>query len=885
MSRTASYSLIFALFASGCAEQEDDAIGSSGGASNGGGAASAQGGAGAGGSGAGPTTTVCGDGMLATSEECDDGNLVPGDGCSAECTFEPSGPGDICPGIPLELTMQRDGLFVATATAATALARDQYFASCGGSGSDVVYELVAPASGELTARISADFDAVVHARTDCSDANSELACADDGLVGEAEQLVAAVVEGEPLYLFVDGYGGDAGTFSLDLRLVSSVCGDGKADAPEECDDGDVEDGDGCSSTCTIEPGGVVDACPGQTFVLSSGSPTAPRRVSILGDTSSLALGLSPTSCSGSGRQAVIGVVPDVDGHMRVDLVASYDEATVHVRSECDTVLSQLDCAEALLPDEPTSVTVPVSAESAYYVFIDAAWTDSGGPYAVDITVTPGECGNHELDGGESCDDGNVAGNDGCNAACGLVPLAGVDTCPGVSIDLTADAPSAVMSAATSLLAPNYQGSGCASTMAGKDGVFRVTSPIDGLLSVEVDPTFDAAVYLRSDCTAQGSAAQLACADELDGNGTERVRVPALAGQTFYAFVDSNSSAQEGVFELRAMVTPPVCDNGVLEGGEECEDGNVLPGDGCAEDCRLEPVGAEDTCSGESLALVQNGAVYEASVYSGITNLNPDVSATGCGSAGRDAVFDVVAPITGVLTLTVPSASFDVSLHARRSCNAAASQIGCADEGTSGSETLRFLVDAGQSYSLFVDSPDSNATGWFAMVVSIAEPECGDAFINGTDACDDGNAVNGDGCSATCALEPLAGNDTCPGHVVVLSDSDPLAVRTAQRTTNNATLSANAAASCGGSGRDAVYAVTSDVSGTLRARLDVVDGFDAVLHARSTCTDVTSELACDDDPTSGYELTLPVVANVPTYLFVDALSGEIGVSTLTLTVTP
>ena len=32
---------------------------------------------------------VCGDGILETVEECDDGNLVDGDGCSAICEFEP----------------------------------------------------------------------------------------------------------------------------------------------------------------------------------------------------------------------------------------------------------------------------------------------------------------------------------------------------------------------------------------------------------------------------------------------------------------------------------------------------------------------------------------------------------------------------------------------------------------------------------------------------------------------------------------------------------------------------------------------------------------------------------------------------------------------------
>lgn len=34
-----------------------------------------------------------------------------------------------------------------------------------------------------------------------------------------------------------------------------ICGDGiKVDAMTECDDGNTVNGDGCSSTCTVEPG-------------------------------------------------------------------------------------------------------------------------------------------------------------------------------------------------------------------------------------------------------------------------------------------------------------------------------------------------------------------------------------------------------------------------------------------------------------------------------------------------------------------------------------------------------------------------------------------------------------------------------------------------------
>jgi cysteine-rich repeat protein len=38
----------------------------------------------------------------------------------------------------------------------------------------------------------------------------------------------------------------------DCRDVEGECGDGKVEVYEECDDGNLKDGDGCSSICTIE---------------------------------------------------------------------------------------------------------------------------------------------------------------------------------------------------------------------------------------------------------------------------------------------------------------------------------------------------------------------------------------------------------------------------------------------------------------------------------------------------------------------------------------------------------------------------------------------------------------------------------------------------------
>lgn len=43
---------------------------------------------------------------------------------------------------------------------------------------------------------------------------------------------------------------------------STLCGDGIKVGLEECDDGNLNDHDGCSSTCTLEPCNVSCLCDG-----------------------------------------------------------------------------------------------------------------------------------------------------------------------------------------------------------------------------------------------------------------------------------------------------------------------------------------------------------------------------------------------------------------------------------------------------------------------------------------------------------------------------------------------------------------------------------------------------------------------------------------------
>lgn len=851
-----------------------------------------------------PPPVTCGDGKVTAGEECDDGNNVGHDGCSATCKTESSGPEDVCPGKAIALTGAGSDTRKGTVTGSTSAAYSQYSGSCGGgTGKDAVYVVTPDVTGLLTAKVSGSFDALLYARRTCADTKTEAACNDAPGAKGGEQIKIAVTKNQPVYLFVDGYSGSAGNFTLDVEVATAFCGNGVAEPPEACDDGNTLAGDGCAADCSFEAGGVLKDCPGQGVTLS-GAGNAPRSVSFAGTTAGLGSStLTPAACSGGGPNAVYAVTPDVSGSLTAKLVATYDNATLHVRTECDISDTQLDCKEATEPLETLELTVPVTAGLPHYVVVDSSSSTYSGSYTVEVTVRPGACGNGILDGGEQCDDGNGANGDGCSSMCVLEAVsAAADTCPGATLALSAAAGgkyAGVVTASTTGLTSDYkpktsQGS-CSTSNSAKDAVYVVTSPIDGLLRATVAGTFDSMVYARTACDADAAAfVDLGCAGAVDGNGAETVTVPIEANVPLYLVVDGEVTAAAGTFQLAVEVTPSTCGNGALEGGEKCDDGNAAGGDGCSAACQLEPATKNDTCANASDIVLTPGAggTYAATISSGTTNLTHDQTFTGCSSLGPDAIFEITAPIDGVLTAGVPVAGFNVSLGARTTCpssTTASVPLVCANASSDdGQEEISFSVVQGQTYYLIVDGTASTQLGPFTMLVDVRPPGCGDGLISGGEQCDDGNTVNGDGCTSTCTVEALAGIDTCPGYVLPLSGAgeDP---RTGVLTIDTSALTANYAGNCGGSSKEGVVVVTPPINGKLTAKLTGIT-YQTVLYARTTCNDAVSEKACDDDApvpsTPARDITISgVTAGTPYYLFIDGYNGASGVARLNVTVTP
>ena len=847
--------------------------------------------------------SLCGNKKIDKGEECDDGNASSNDGCSATCKLETAGPADLCDGALVPLAKEdASTLWRGQIEGTTTGLYNHYAASCGGgSGADAVYRIEPPLTGRATARITADFSAILSARTTCNSAKTEIGCADDAQVGGAGTTLSfPVFQGAPVFLFVDGYGGAGGTFTLDVDVQTAVCGNGKAEPPEACDDGNTTGGDGCSASCALEDVSTPSACPGTGYRLAA-TAAAPGKVSFAGDTGGLSNGGgSATGCfsTGSGPNAIYAITPTVSGSLSLSLLADFGGAMLHVRRECGDNATQADCVGSDDTLVPLAADIPVVAEQTVYVFVDSKSTSAKGLYTLDATLTAAECGNGVVDSGEECDDGGKANGDGCSASCTVERDPATYTCPGAPLRLEGAAPGPrtlrVRGTTTplpgeSLPASKFKACGHDKS---PDVVYRVSSDIDGWLTARVKGGFNTALSVRTSCP--GGTTDLACADDAGGNGEEVLGFAIDKETDYFVVVDGELTGTSGAFELSLEVVPSVCGNSVVEGGETCDDGATDDGDGCDASCKLETEKARDLCTtAPSLVFAANpDGTFGSTVVSGTTNLvhNTGVTSTHtlspCSSNGPDAFFAFTPPISGVMTATISSATFRTSLGARTACPSAGAQIACDATTGDGGQEITFPVTQGVKSYLIVDGQNVSGRpnyGRFTMNVKIVPTGCGDTFLNAPEACDDGNTDSGDGCSSTCTIESLAGFAACPGHALALAGTGG-SPRKKTLTVDTTGLPSKTGSTCGGSGPEGVVAITSDVDGLLEVKATADHA--VLVYGRTACADPAAETPKSSCSSANLRsVTASIKKNTPYWVFVDGVNGAAGVTKLQITVTP
>ncbi len=473
-----------------------------------------------------------------------------------------------------------------------------------------------------------------------------------------------------------------------------------------------------------------------------------------------------------------------------------------------------------------------------------------------------------------------------------------DTCPGKAIQLTgseAALRTGSVTGNTSSLCADYEGTCSASPAA--DAVYVVQPDVDGTMNVDLGgksaTAYDAVLYVRSACTA--SDVEVGCNDSYEP-GADKVAVNVAAGKSYYIFVDGYYGNM-GPYRVNVSIKPAICGNKVVEGTEECDDGNAVDGDGCTSTCKKEPTPPYDTCPGVEIPLTGSGTSLRTGTVSGATtSLASEYTGNASCSAtyAREAVFWVKPNVSGAVTVDLggsTATAFDSVLYVRSSCDDAMTQVACHDEAGNGSEKVTFAAVANMTYFIFVDGYESSTgtvdknRGQFRVNVSHMPSICGNGTQESGEECDDSNTQASDGCSPDCKIEPPGALDKCPGQVLSLVQTS--SGRAASYSGNTTYLSADYKGTCGGttSSTEAVFQFDSGSGGKATVSIPKTGTtFDTVLYVRKGACEGANEVACKDaSGTGGETLTFDASANTLYWIFVDGYQSNKGTFALEVSV--
>lgn len=209
----------------------------------------------------------------------------------------------------------------------------------------------------------------------------------------------------------------------DDTTPESSCGDGVLDSGEFCDDGDSENGDGCSSSCSTETGWVcVAGVEPSVCATVCGDGIQLGAEECDDENLSPGDGCSPACLVEGTGVEICDNAGDEDGDGLIDCrdPDCADDVTCENREVCSGALDEdgdtlVDC------EDPDCVTDPACALGEDC--INGEDDDGDGLVDCDDPECPCEdafCGNGELDEGEECDDGDgnsASEPDACRFTC------------------------------------------------------------------------------------------------------------------------------------------------------------------------------------------------------------------------------------------------------------------------------------------------------------------------------------------------------------------------------------------------------------------------------------------------------------------------------------
>jgi len=511
-------------------------------------------------------SVICGNGIIQLGEQCDDGNLVNGDGCSSSCIIETFGA--VCGNNITEIGETCDDNNVINGDGCSSLCQiENVTIICGNN--------------------------IIEAGESCDDGNlvNGDGCSSNCTIetpievcGNRIREGSETCDSDSQPCTSNGYSGSKTCNSqcndFDACILSESCGDGIINGNEACDDGNINNDDGCSAQCIIEP-------PKCLITSLAWSPVS----AIEGD----AVSLTATGSNCDGKTIDFSVLED-DFPLGVDQVnINPPSVTFSGGVARSTWTAEWQCDGDILG-------ICILGNPEYYFVVNVssvAQTVNSKTYQNGVLTTTANtpvCGNNITQTGEQCDDGNIINGDGCSATCQNEISEG---------PFFFEAENGVFSGSVTN-AGNYitlatGGSAAYQFNINNPGNYIVTSSVNapdtgansffvGMNSISStdDKAWDI-VSLTSGFNLRNIS--------IRGTGSSSAnefnpKVFALSAGNHTLFIAGREAGTQ-LDNLRIIyhsaIAPSVCGNSVIDGIEQCDDGNTISGDGCSSTCTSEMV--------------------------------------------------------------------------------------------------------------------------------------------------------------------------------------------------------------------------------------------------------------------------------------------------------